>query len=39
MEEGVAADFVAQRSTAVLLTAFASVALVLASIGLYGSWR
>lgn len=36
MEDGVAADFVAQRSTAVLLTAFAGVALVLASIGLYG---
>ena len=36
MEEGVAADFVAQRSTVVLLTAFAAVALVLASIGLYG---
>ena len=36
MEEGVAADFVAQRSTVVLLSAFAAVALVLASIGLYG---
>ena len=36
MEEGVASDFVAQRSTVVLLSAFAAVALVLASIGLYG---
>ena len=36
MEEGVASDFVAQRSTVVLLSAFAGVALVLASIGLYG---
>ncbi len=37
MEENVAADFAAQRSTATLLGTFAGVALLLASIGLYGA--
>ena len=36
MEESVADDFVAQRSTVTLLGTFAGVALLLASIGLYG---
>ncbi len=36
MDEGVAADFASQRSTAVLLGGLASVALLLASTGLYG---
>ncbi|MBE7157390.1 MAG: ABC transporter permease [Rhodospirillales bacterium] len=35
MDEGVAADFVEQRSTMTLLIGFAGVALLLASIGLY----